>query len=272
MHVFYAHGGGLGHLTRISKLIDCLNLPVKDVIIITPSAFTKYFNYRFVNIAWNDSVLNWTKTIKKTIETCNLTTFYIDTFPLGLKGELVDVYNAFPELKYAYIARLLKWDNYLNTVPFSLPIKLHKTFLLELLYPEHEKWIENHSETTLKINFSTKEVLPVKYMDAPYVLVVHSGGKDDVLKICNKAIHDYQHRPDVTLVVFTQVDITFDSARVKVHDNIFPVNQFFHDAEKIYTGAGFNSMQELIPYKNKHISIPFKKIYDDQFFRYTKGV
>jgi len=272
MHIFYAHGGGLGHLTRVSKLIKTLKLPADDVVIITPSVFRTYFkSYKFVEIAWNDSVLNWTEIIKQTIESYSkfgrLSCFYIDTFPFGLKGELMPIYNNFPELEYVYIARVLKWQTYLNATPYKLPIPFYKTLELETLYPEHIDWIKNNSKLTLQLELANTSVTPVAYMDSPYVLIAHSGGTDDVLKICNKAISDYKNRPDITFVLFTQIDVIIERENIIIHKNEYPINRYFHYAERIYTASGFNSMQELATYKNKHVSIPLDKLYDDQFFR-----
>ncbi|MDY8136031.1 hypothetical protein [Aquimarina sp. 2201CG5-10] len=268
MHVFYAQGGGLGHLTRINKLIKTLEIPNSDVLIITPSAFTKYFEvYTFVKISWNETVGNWSKTIKNTIKYHNITTFYVDTFPFGIKGELNTVYKTFPKLEYVYISRLLKWQNYLDSILVKASIKFSKTIVLEVMYPEHMIWIENNSKKTENILLQNNNISSIPFLDKPYVLIVHSGGKKDVLKICNQAIKEYQNKPEIVIVVFTQVDINIKDSRILIYKDVFPVSMYFKHAEKIYTAAGFNSIQELKHYKEKHVAIPLYKLFDDQFFR-----
>ncbi|AXT59555.1 hypothetical protein D1816_04020 [Aquimarina sp. AD10] len=271
MHVFYAHGGGLGHLTRISKLIKILEIPVNDVLIITPSTFTKYFkSYTFVKILWNETVAEWSNTIKNTIESYTITTFYVDTFPFGIKGELSSVYTAFPKLEYVYVSRVLKWQNYLDAIPVKTAIKFSKTIILEIMYDEHMIWIKNNSKKIKQIMLQNKQVSSISFHDKPYILIVHSGGKEDVLKICNRASKDYHNKPEIVMVVFTQVDINIKDSRILLHKDIYPVSQYFEHAKKIYTAAGFNSIQELQSYNDKHVVIPLNKLYDDQFFRYEK--
>ena len=57
--------GGLGHLTRVTKLIITLNIPKDSVIIITASHFTSYFiDYQFVKLSWSDTSNTWINVIK----------------------------------------------------------------------------------------------------------------------------------------------------------------------------------------------------------------
>nr|WP_321226157.1 hypothetical protein [uncultured Psychroserpens sp.] len=268
MHIFYAQGGGLGHLTRVDKIIKSLEIPKEKVIIITPSVFTDYFvGYQFVRLLWNEYHFDWTKKIEKVISTNEVTYFYVDTFPFGLKGELNLVYSTFPKLKYIYISRILKWEYYLNAISTKVLIRFKDTLYLEDLYDSHLNWIENHSEkiTPLYLDYSQDQSLSL--MDEPYVLVVHSGGKEDVLKICNQAIENYKAFPNTKIMVFTQVDIQFENVNIIVNKAIFPVSQYFKHALKIYTACGFNSIQELKAYKEKHVVIAFDKMFDDQKFR-----
>lgn len=269
MHVFYAQGGGLGHLTRVDNLINRLSIPAEDILIITPSLFTKYFKgYTFIQLSWQDEATSWTKTIKAVLEKHSDMYFYIDTFPFGLKGELKDVYKTFPNIKYVYIARILKWSFYLDKIKEVIPIRFLETIILETLYAEHFVWINKHSGLITYFNLVQKPVKQVPFMSTPYVLVVHSGGKQDVLKLCQQAIKDFESITDITIVVFTQVDIELNHPSVVVKPNVFPVSHYFKHAQKIYTAAGFNSMYELEMYKEKHVVIPLEKLFDDQFFRY----
>lgn len=268
MHVFYAQGGGLGHLARVDRIIKTLEIPKRDVIIITPSVFTNYFKeYQFVRLLWKEHHYDWAKKIEQVISKYAVTHFYVDTFPFGLKGELNLVYSTFPKLTYIYISRVLKWDFYLESVAQNVPITFQETIILESLYDEHLYWLRLHSKsvTTLALNFES--VTPIALINSPYVLIVHSGGKDDVLKICNRAIEDYKNHLDTRIVVFTQVDIQIENENVLVNRDVYPVSQYFEHAQKIYTAGGFNSVQELKQYKEKHVIITLDKLYDDQEFR-----
>lgn len=269
MHVFYSQGGGLGHLTRVDKLILKLQIPVEDVIIITSSIFTKYFNkYTHIKLSWNVSPSVWAETLQNVINKTEITAFYIDTFPFGLKGELISIFKKFPDANYIYISRILKWDIYLKNFPNIIAPVFSKTILLEPLYPKHFNWIEKQSKQIESINLAPKTLpKPISFIDAPYILVIHSGGKNDVIHICNQVLNDNALTNKTKVIVFTQVKLSFNHPKFKIYNNVYPVSQYFEKAKKIYTAGGFNLINELHFFKDKHISIPLEKLYDDQFFR-----
>jgi len=271
MHVFYVQGGGLGHLTRVDKLITTLKIPKNTVKIITPSCFTHYFkDYKFAKLSWSNTPMYWTKQVIAIIKETNISAFYIDTFPLGIKNELAIVYNTFPNLNYIYISRVLKWEPYIKTVSIEQSIVFTNTIVLEQLYTTHLNWIKLHSVSVTNLSLKSVSVTPIAFMDTPYIMVVHSGGKDDVLKICNKAIEDNKANKNSSIIVFTQVDIKLNDERVIMLKNVYPVSKYYEYANKIYTAAGFNSVQELQFYKEKHVVIPLGKLFDDQFFRHSQ--
>lgn len=268
MHIFYVQGGGLGHLTRIDKLIKTLNIPKGDVKIITPSNFTSYFkDYNFIKLSWADTPTKWCKQIENTIRINTISKFYIDTFPYGLKGELNSIYKTFPDLNYVYVSRVLKWEKYLDDITLQQPVIFSNTIILERLYKTHSDWITSHSKNVLKLRLKPDFINAHPFIDAPYTLVVHSGGKAGVLKICNQAIEDYKTISNIKIIVFTQVNVQLKEKKILIYNNMFPVSQYYKHAIKIYTAAGFNSIQELKHYRHKHIIIPLDKLYDDQFFR-----
>lgn len=60
----------------------------------------------------------------------------------------------------------------------------------------------------------------------------------------------------------------FKHPRFEVHRALFPVQQYFQHAEKIYTAAGFNLIQELDHFSEKHVAFAIDKLYDDgQYYR-----
>ncbi|WP_396601069.1 hypothetical protein [Algibacter sp. R77976] len=269
MHIFYVQGGGLGHLTRIDKLIKTLSIPKEAIKIITPSSFTNYFkDYQFIKLSWSETPNNWTKQIAQVLNKYSVSSFYIDAFPLGLKGELLPVYKVFTELNYIYISRILKWETYLKAMNNETPsVIFSKTMVLEQLYETHLDWIVAHSKNVLHLHLKPKGVISIPFINSDYIMVVHSGGTADVLKICNKAIEDYKHNPNISIIVFTQVDIQLKSEKIVVYKNIFPVTQYYDHAKQIYTAGGFNSVHELELFRYKHNVIPLEKRFDDQFFR-----
>ena len=73
---------------------------------------------------------------------------FLDSFPAGIIGEFADF--DFGETEIFYIARLLKWKNYSHFLNGKTP-HFKKTFILEKLEKDHQKFIENYSEKV--INF-----------------------------------------------------------------------------------------------------------------------
>lgn len=271
MHVFYVQGGGLGHMTRVDKLIRFLDLKPENIIIISPSIFAHHFKaYTFKTISWNASVEDWTASISKVLLEYPVTSFYIDAFPMGLKGELIPIYKEFKELEYVYISRILKWDIYLMNMPIAYRPFFNKTLALERVYTDHYQWISQRSKVLINIDLTDvyKIEKSVQLTAEPYILIVHSGGIKEVLALCEIAERDIKTKKH-KIIVFTQVDLKLKTSRFHVKKSIFPVSQYFKYAEKIYTAAGFNSIHELHPYKSKHVSIAFNKLYDDQIFRKT---
>ena len=268
MIAFYVQGGGLGHLTRTHALIQQLQIDPKAVLIITPSAFNHYFKqYVFVSISWNDSPAAWSNTVIQVLTTHGISECYIDAFPLGIKGELIAVYKAFPRVSFLYACRILKWNRYLKAMPETFTPFFDKTFVLEKIYDAHLEWV--HSSTTQTEVMQLPVHFPKEHRrlhKGPYVLVVHSGGKEDVIALCRKVKFDVG---DTTLpiYVFTQVSVVFDDERFQFRMKAYPVHQYFQYAARIYTAAGFNLMNELRPYQEKHRVFPLDRLYDDQFFR-----
>ncbi len=268
MHVFYAQGGGLGHLTRINTVVNTYKIPQNEVIIMSPSVFSKYFEYQFIKLSWNASTNQWTEPLLNYIKNNKITALYIDAFPFGLKGELIPVYKQYPQLSYIYISRILKWEFYLKTVSPTMQPVFSKTLILEKLYDTHLNWIKQQSKQLEKRELTTyPDQKSVKFIKSPYIIIAHSGGKSDVQKLCKLVIDNENLDVDVSVIVFTQVDLKINHPKFKVYTNLYPISQYFKHAEKIYTGCGFNSIQELKQHRNKHIVIPFEKLFDDQFFR-----
>lgn len=272
MYLFYVQGGGLGHLSRTDKLIKTLGYTPDEVIIITPSFFSHHFtSYTFVKINWNDSKTQWTNVIENVLKEFPIHTCYIDAFPLGLKGELISIYEQYKNLNFCYVSRVLKWEVYIENMPHFDAILFKKTLLLEPLYPRHLQWIAKHSKISreIKLNYTSKEAASIPFEESEYGLLVHSGGKKDVEFLCDYVLKDLkkQQMHSLKIIVFTQVDIDFSHPQFQIIKNVFPVFSYYENAAIIYTAAGFNSIYELKAYENKHIAIPIDRFYDDQFFR-----
>ena len=186
--------------------------------------------------------------------------------PLGLKGELLPVYRAQPQVAFKYVCRILKWEQYLKEMPKGDWPYFTETLLLEKIYASHSTWVQKTSKEMIRITLKKSDVIPVALIASSYIMLVHSGGKNDVKALCQKvkvAIKD----STIPVYVFTQVSVNFADERFYMRIQEYPVRQYFYHAKHIYTAAGFNLLLELALFKQKHTVFPIDRLYDDQYFR-----
>jgi hypothetical protein len=145
--VYYAMGGGLGHLTRARAFLHTLGH--EDAVIVAGS---------------NDRRVTGDIPVVSTIPPGDL---ILDTFPAGLLGEIeggvVD-----------YVARYVRWDRY-NLPPN--PPHIRRAYVLEPLHLEQERYVRDRAETIIEdLVLSDPPAAPQPLPDLPrrYVLVVHS--------------------------------------------------------------------------------------------------
>ena len=270
MYVFYVPGGGLGHLSRTLKLIQLFDFKPEEVLIISPSIFRSFVNARipFLSLSWEDTPEQWSQQLIQVLKQGNIQKCYIDAFPFGLKGELLAVYKTLPQIPFVYVARILKWQIYLKNTGGGQSILFEETLLLEYLYPAHASWIRANSKRCIFLQLpspTTKKAEP--FTKTPYSLLVHSGGAKEVQQLCEKVALTLSVNEEIRIMVLTQVKVDFKHPRFEVHRALFPVQQYFQHAEKIYTAAGFNLIQELDHFSEKHVAFAIDKLYDDQYYR-----
>ena len=83
---------------------------------------------------------------------------------------------------------------------------------------------------------------------APHTLVVHSGPDDEIAQLL-------RHAAGHTLVISPR------------HRDVYPIAPHLAHARHIVTAAGFNLMQETAHLRDRHTFIPFARPLDDQFAR-----
>jgi hypothetical protein len=149
--VYYAMGGGLGHLTRARAFLHTLGYD--DAVIVA---------------AAHDRRVTGDVPVVPSIPSGDL---ILDTFPAGLFGEIaggvVD-----------YVARYVRWDRY--TLPPNPP-RIRRAYLLEPLHPEQERFVRVRAEVVIEdLVLSDPPPAPQTLPELPpqYVLVVHSDANE----------------------------------------------------------------------------------------------
>jgi hypothetical protein len=247
MIVYYAVGGGLGHVTRARRVLDALR--IDDAVIVASARADERVNGRYPVVDSLDSL--------------RPERIIVDAFPLGLRGELAGI-----DAPLDYVARLLRWDEYRRCVPHPLP-RFGTTYLVEPV--THEVPCDRTVELSLAIDsrssnseyrIENEEFLirnSVFAIRNSYWLVVHSGPEDEVRELIAYAEELQRIENDRTrLVVVSQCGIGID---------VIPACSLFANAKRIISAAGFNVMLETEPYRDKHHVVPMPRRFDDQFAR-----
>jgi len=275
MILYYAFGGGLGHLTRASAVIYTFGHQPHDFYILTSSDFASIIFEEKNIIRLPNDLYSKPQELKAAVESIileyNITVFYIDSFPAGINGELNNL--KINNCRIKYIARLLNWTNYSACLSASNLI-FDCTFIIEELQDEQLDFILKHSAKhqflDLKYppsnNFEKAEIILLR-TDKPIWLIVHSGNIDELDVLYQYAL-DLAFLEEIkpNYMIVSQVADKFDLA-LGNWTNHYPASDFYAYADKIFTACGFNSMKQTTQYVDKHHFVPFKRRFDDQFVR-----
>lgn len=273
MNIYYANGGGLGHLTRARAFLHQLKIADRTAIL-TNSEFAadkrvvgdlEIFK---VDGDFANNLPKYRDFLQKTLAERAVKNIFLDSFPAGIIGEFADF--DFGEIEVFYLARLLRWKNYAH---FLSGIELHfkKTFVLEPLEPAHQNFIEKHSTESsifdlIYADFETPDEPVMKRIireNSPFWLIVHAGAPEEISELMNFAAEMREiEQANVELILISPPDYTDHNCF-----DIYPAARLFPFAERIFTAAGFNALRQTAQFRSKHFVMPFERRYDDQFAR-----
>jgi hypothetical protein len=265
MIAVYAAGGGAGHTTRARRLLATLGIG-DAVILATPSDRRAAGDVPLIEIPQDlDALPAW---LAATVRTRGIERLIVDTFPAGLRGEVLDL-----TIPLDFIARLLKVDEYRRAVPFPWP-------RFETCYVVEENEVRVECETT-RVLWGTRAPPCPDTPAAPHPdrrgrlsphshghfwLIVHSGPAAEVLEL---VAHAQELRRleggSVQVLVATPLDLPLPAGFRRI--DLFPASTLFPAAARIISAAGFNVMHESEPWAHKHEVVPFPRRFDDQFAR-----
>lgn len=230
MIVYYAMGGGLGHATRARRVLEALR--IDDAVIVASCKPDPRVTGRYP--------------VADSLDGLHPERIIVDTFPLGLKGELSGV-----DVPLDYVARLLKWDEYRRCVPGPLP---HFGTMYVVEEVSHSVPCDRVVELTL-----TPARCPPLAARSPYWLIVHSGPEEEVRDLIAYAEELQRIEHDRSeMVVVSQCGLGVD---------LVPASALMPNARRIVSAAGFNVMLETSAYRDKHHILPMPRRFDDQFAR-----
>jgi predicted glycosyltransferase len=273
MNIYYAIGGGLGHLTRARVFLQQMNIE-RETAILTSSEFADdqrvVGNIQIIKV---DPALSRDKSrflvlLKDSFDQYNCQKIYLDAFPFGISGEFANF--DFGQIELFYVARLLKSGCVQKFDPNDSP-RFSKTFLLETLPVEHLEFIEEVSSSTEVLDLKyekhlqTQQSMVEKIVErhSPFWLIVHSGNEIETLELLDYA-KEIRNAEGSKHELVTISPLIFESEN---RYDIYPAYELFPFAEKVFTACGFNSMKQTESFREKHLFLPFDRRYDDQFLR-----
>jgi predicted glycosyltransferase len=271
--LYYALGGGYGHVTRARRVLRALGLDREAAIVAGAEALADPRNAGGIaTIAvppeLERSVERHRRWLEALVREQKAERLLVDTFPAGIQGELSEL--ALPDtLRVDYIGRLLRWDEYRRAAP-AAPPHFHRAFTVEELTAPHAAFLKANSGEVLPLDLA-----PIAALDGldrgpgipePYSLVVHSGPAAEVLELIDhcltlRALDGTGER----VVVVTGATIELPKG-VERFDRL-PAAALFSAATRIVSAAGFNVILEGEPWRHKHQVVPFDRRFDDQYLR-----
>ncbi|MCI0489062.1 MAG: hypothetical protein L0229_20920 [Blastocatellia bacterium] len=285
MILYYAPGGGLGHLTRARAFLH--TMAFKDrAAILTPSPFAK--DPRVTGGAeiipvpkeLAGDLPRYKSWLRESFARLRPDGIYLDAFPVGIMGEFCDF--QFPAPVY-HIARLLRWTEYAKLLT-GAPPTFHTTYRVEPLVEEQERFLRNHSLeiATLDLQYPYESlgdhveelIKDFTRTGRPLWLIVHSGPDreteeliayaDEMRGIEEKSLPTEEGHPQIILVAPHGSEHLREGIS---HIDIYPASALFPFADRVITACGFNALRETEAFQARHRYIPFARRYDDQFLR-----
>ena len=291
MILYYAMGGGLGHLVRARAVLHTLGLDARAALV-TASAHA--LDRRVVGDlpvhapppeagdADHPAYHRWLGALIRQLEPEEI---YVDAFPVGLLGELTELATTpagavndrgrtgSPRL--VHVARLLQWPAYARAFPDVAGARLHRTYLAEPLHADHEAALRAISGELLPLEL--RDPVPdaaavaaadrlARGLPTRFWLVVHSGPREELAELVAYAREiqrlEADHAPMV--VASPQPGSAGDDLfAIDLH----PATPLFARAARVVSACGFNVMRQMAPYRERHRVLPLPRRYDDQFTR-----
>jgi UDP:flavonoid glycosyltransferase YjiC (YdhE family) len=252
MIVYYAPGGGRGHLTRARRVLEALSIDGARIV---------------ASVSDGDDVLLLPQELEGNVEqharwvqSLAPSHLIVDTFPAGIQGEL----SAIEAERIDYVARLLRWDEYRRVVSLPAP-RFESTWVVEPLTEEHMRFVRANSATVADLALRCTNQVSRSDSGA-YWLIVHSGPASEVEELIayTSELRELSGS-DLEVRVATPCEVSMPEHFRRV--DAFPATELYAGAERIITAAGFNVMLETEEHRDRHEILPFPRRFDDQFLR-----
>jgi len=273
MIFYYAMGGGLGHLTRARAIIHTLSL--KDYRVITASPYArKMFDSSdlvILPVSLEKNIRLLKKRIQDIILDFEPAEIYIDTFPMGIFGELTGL-KISGNARKIYVSRILDFPKYMSKKEMTFHFDL-SYILEEGLTPDHLDFIDENSNRIeeLQLHYPLNSISErnnehEQDTEKEVWMIMHSGSAGEVELLMGYARETAGIKGvDPYYWIVTQSDV--HTKADKITRDLIPTYELISHADCLFSACGFNMMYHTRNLKIPHYFIPFPRKYDDQFLR-----
>lgn len=269
MVLYYAVGGGLGHLSRARKVLHALAIDDYKIITASGYAYQLFAAEQIIHIpsSWSKRPAKVMGSILDLINTSKISAFFVDTFPFGILGEL-NLNQISKQTPIHYVARYLNWKKYLHKL--QVFGRFERVYLVDQLALEeaHAQFICCHADQVCSLTLSAMPIsqqldLSMLAIDKKNWLIVHAAPEEEVRELIALA----QDKAKLADLEPNLILCTFAPIKEYVCINSSAPHAYFPYVDYIISGCGFNTMLETEAFNKKHYAILFVRKYDDQFLR-----
>src|SRR5262249_12495403 len=200
MILYYAIGGGLGHLTRARAVAHTLGFSDR-MIVLSASEFAADPRFsRGIEIVkvprrFERDVAEYRIWLAELIRRLSPTEIFFDTFPTGILGEFCDF--SFPvRVRLNYLVRLLRIENYERQLSGEAP-HFDEAFVIEELGQQQREFVARCSsrishlalvDPAIEGDEQSQHIIRlIERQRHPVWLVVHSGPEEEVQQLIDFA-------------------------------------------------------------------------------------
>jgi hypothetical protein len=267
--LYYALGGGLGHITRARRVLAALGC-MDRAMLLTASPFARDSRVTgglpvlHVPVRLGRDRAAFALWLRGALALLRPEELIVDTFPGGITGELCGM----PLPPARHIARRLRWGAYALRLHGPLP-RYELAHVLEPLSEPHEWALAQCAAGIGSLELAAHPAASVgePLCDQPHWLVVHSGPDAETAELAAHACEVRAAATSTARIVVVCPRCPPDLPRSAEWRDTYPVAPHLPHAERIFTAAGFNLMLETAPLRDRHRFIPFPRPLDDQYAR-----
>ena len=270
MLLYYAVGGGLGHLVRARAFLHTRGLG-GEAALFTASRFaddprvTGGLPVVRVPASLDGDRAGLRALLLRTLEELRVDRLVVDAFPAGLLGELAELVPP-PGVAMEHVARLLRWEQYLWDASDRLP-PYDVSWTVEELHCGHLRAIQSASREVRSLALVDPPAPPPPPVEKPYALVVHSGPDEETLDLVAAARELLRADASPARLLLASPSRPAGLDADVGHVDAFPATGLFADAERVVAAAGFNVVRQTEPVREKRFLVPYPRRFDDQFAR-----